>query len=568
MLVYLTRAVVSLLEPASGWEISPVNRKEHKRMEGALLAQLVGQDVGECHLERLLSYGEVGAVYLARQRMPNRPVTLTLLLFPEGMATRARQQFSTRFLQEAPRLWEVHHPYLEPLEAYGEWEGFSFLATPAQPERSLATILGQHGRCPATTVLSMLEQITAGLEHAHCRGLVHGALSLSHLLVSRSQQIQIAGLGLQRLLERRGILPVEAPCENGLTLAGTWLVAQRYLAPECRKLGQAADIRSDVYALGVILGELLTGRSPWSGEGSLEPATEEGQHLLPMRPTQYVDLPPSLERVLHQACAADPDRRFQRVSDLLAAFAEALEEEERAAVASACWFCPLLPAAGTTEPEARHSMQENELPGSTPFPWEVPHTVAPVEAPALFARSQPGQQDGKRSLRRHRMRVRRGRVRAHRPRQVSRRRLLGLLVKGGAVGALGVSVVSSGYLLTTALLKRQQPQGSSRGHPQQALNTALVFTNPRDGQQGLLVRLPNGTFVAYERRCTHVGVFVNYNSQTHMLVCPAHGAIFDPAHGGRVVQGPATRPLPQVPLRQGSDGTILIGDGGALPPVQ
>jgi Rieske Fe-S protein len=139
-------------------------------------------------------------------------------------------------------------------------------------------------------------------------------------------------------------------------------------------------------------------------------------------------------------------------------------------------------------------------------------------------------------------------------------------VKGLAFGGLGASVLSSGYLLTTALLKPSLPQGVGRSHPQQALNTAQVFTVPRDGRQGLLVHLPNGTFVAYERSCTHVGVYVNYDSKTHLLVCPAHGAIFDPAHGGRVLQGPATRPLPQVPLRTKHDGSMLIGDGGAHPP--
>ncbi len=62
-------------------------------MQGTLLEQLVGADVGECHLERLLSYGPLGAVYRAHRRLPNRPVMLTLLLFPEDMAARARQQF-------------------------------------------------------------------------------------------------------------------------------------------------------------------------------------------------------------------------------------------------------------------------------------------------------------------------------------------------------------------------------------------------------------------------------------------------------------------------------------------
>lgn len=562
MLVSLTRAVVSLLGARVRRGDLAGHRKERERMEGALLEQFIGQDVGECHLEQLVSYGWLGAVYQAHQLRSNRPVTLTLLVLPEGLSTQARQQFSARFLREAPALVEVRHPHLLPLEAYGEWEDYSYLVTPAQPAQSLVTILSQHGCCTATTALAMLEQITAGLEHAHCRGLVHGALSLSHLLVSQGQQIQIAGLGWQQLLEKRDMLPVAAPREQVLTLAGTWLAPQRYLAPECLHQGQAADIRSDVYALGVILDELLTGRSRF--RGTREPALEEGQPLLPRGLTQDVSFPPSLERVLRQALTADPGRRFQRVSDLLAAFAEGLEEEERSPMATTCWLCPLHPAVGTTELEAQHQMQEHESPGSTPFPWEMLRTLTPVEYPSLFSRSQLGQQHSKRSLARDRMRARRGHPHADRSRQISRRRL----VKGMALGALGAGVLSTGYLLTTALLKPPLPQVSGKSHPQQALNTAQVFTVPRDGRQGLLVRLPNGTFVAYERSCTHVGVYVNYNSQTHMLVCPAHGAIFDPAHGGRVVLGPATRPLPQVPIRTKNDGTILIGDVGAPPPVR
>jgi len=525
-------------------------------MKRTLLEQFVGQDVGDCHLEQLLGYGPLGAVYQAHQRLPKRPVMVTLLVYSDGLSTQARQQFRARFLRTAPRLSAVRHPHLLPLEAYGEWEEYPYLVTPAQPTRSLATILRQQGCCTPPTALTMLEQITAGLEHAHCQGLVHGTLSLSHLLVSNGLQIQTAGLGWQSLLERRGILPVAAPREQVLTLTGTWLVAQRYLAPECLHEGQTADIRSDVYSLGVILAELLTGRSPGSGTSAPEPAIEAGQHLLPVRLTQDIHLPPSLERVLHQALAQEPDRRFQRVSDLLAAFAEGLEEGTPAA--TNCWFCPLHPAVGITEPEGRHRMQEDKLLDATPFPWEMPPIPPSVEAPSFFSSAQSVQQHSKRFPARYRMWVRRGRLHSHRSHRISRRRLLGLLVKGGAVGVLGASVVGTGYLLTTTLLKPPVPQRSSRSHPQQALNTAQVFTVPRNGRQGLLVRLPNGTYVAYERSCTHVGVYVNYDSKTHLLVCPAHGAIFDPAHGGRVLQGPATRPLPQVPLHRGSDGTILI----------
>ncbi|MFL5661560.1 MAG: protein kinase, partial [Ktedonobacteraceae bacterium] len=134
-------------------------------MERVLLERFVGQNVGNCHLEQLLSYGQVRAVYQAHQAVPNRPVMLTLL-FPEGLPSRARQQFCTRFLREAPALAEVRHPHLVPLYTYGEWEGLSYMVNPVLSERSLATSLRQHGPCTPTTALAILQQITAGLEHA------------------------------------------------------------------------------------------------------------------------------------------------------------------------------------------------------------------------------------------------------------------------------------------------------------------------------------------------------------------------------------------------------------------
>src|SRR5947209_1819728 len=133
-------------------------------MEGILLERFVGQHVGNCHLEQLLSYGQVRAVYQAHQVTPNRSVMLTLL-FPQGLPSRARQQFCARFLREAPALAEVRHSHLVPLYAYGEWEGLSYMVNPALSERSLATILSQQGCCTPTTALAILEQITAGLDH-------------------------------------------------------------------------------------------------------------------------------------------------------------------------------------------------------------------------------------------------------------------------------------------------------------------------------------------------------------------------------------------------------------------
>src|SRR2546421_797396 len=98
--------------------------------------------------------------------------------------------------------------------------------------------------------------------------------------------------------------------------------------------------------------------------------------------------------------------------------------------------------------------------------------------------------------------------------------------------------------------------GTVIGYTNQATNSATSFTNPADGRGCLLIRLPNGNFVAAERVCTHEGVAVNYNSGNQKLVCPAHGAVFDPSNGCSHVSGPGNGPLAAVSIRVNADGTI------------
>src|SRR6266566_5026596 len=104
--------------------------------------------------------------------------------------------------------------------------------------------------------------------------------------------------------------------------------------------------------------------------------------------------------------------------------------------------------------------------------------------------------------------------------------------------------------------------GTVIGYTSQATNSAKSFSNPADGQGSLLIRLPNGNFVACERACTHAGVAVNYDSGSHQLLCPAHGAIFDPPNGFSHVSGSGPsglNPLPQVSIRVNAGGTISTG---------
>ncbi|GEM_PF-2832634 len=155
---------------------------------------------------------------------------------------------------------------------------------------------------------------------------------------------------------------------------------------------------------------------------------------------------------------------------------------------------------------------------------------------------------------------------AHRPglpRRVSRREALRFLIAGGSLalgaGASGIGIVGIARKLAGKNQQMTAAPDGVIGSTAQARNSASDFVNPRDGKAGLLVRLPDGSFVAYEKACTHRGVYVNYDPASHQLICPAHGAIFDPARGGAVTQGPATQALPKVSLHIDASGTIRIG---------
>ncbi len=459
-------------------------------MEPLIVDQLVEQIVSGCRVEQLLSHGRLSALYRAYHMELNRPVALTLLLLSEAVPAQQHEQVRIRFLQQAPRLVEVRHPYLLPVYGYGVWEGFPYLITAYRTEESLASLLAQQGAYTPEATLLLLEQVTAGLEYAHQNGLVHGMLTPAHLLLSQGRSLQIAGLGLLHLLERCGVLPIRDDHSSLFTPTGTPLVTTKYLAPECLQ-GRPATIRSDVYSLGVILLELVSGRlSLREADASqgIGPGGEGRETSL----QRHVDmLPHALKQVMHSTLAEDPRRRFQRVSDLLAAWAAGVEEQKE------------FPSYASTAPSRGHR--------------SVSH---------------------------------KGRI--------SRRRVTAVLAGSLAVGMLGVGSIKIASLMKPGLPGQSPTASSVIGHTSQALNTAQAFNQPGETEhrQRLLIHLPGGTFVAYKQGCTHSGVLVNYDSQRHLLVCPAHGAIFDPAQGGRVLHGPATRPLPQVTIHVNSDGTI------------
>ncbi len=519
-------------------------------MQVSPVHQLVGQHVGSCYVERLLSRGRLNAVYLAQQPMHRRYVAITTFLVPEQLSTEARSRFIARFMKEAAILVTLKHPHILPIYEYGEQMGCPYLVTPYVTEGSLADVLNSQGRYTPDDALFVLEQTAVALEYAHNRGVVHGMLKSGYILLRQQQTVQVAGFGLVRMLELNGIEHSTHPHAHLLSIGGTLLGVPEYNTPEWI-VGQPLSTRSDVYALGILLFELLNGSPPFTGTQPFEVMMQHVQHPLPSLCALRPDVPASVELVLNRALARNPAQRFSSPQELVIAFSDALKPGDISS-----W---------SVNTQTSRAYQE-AMPVSQGLPATNASTrVRANEQPLTWSKTQA--------------------IHSRRSTRVKRRRVVALLasvgVAAGIVGVVGfegsklthgignifhpqaasspVTKAASGQGTTDSTKKPMKPVanvGKMIGSANLATNTSTTFANPVDGKQSLLVHLPDGTFAAYESACTHQGVTVAYDPETHMLVCPAHGSIFDPAHGGSVVQGPAMQPLSQVVIHVNTDGSI------------
>lgn len=636
----------------------------------AVVDNLEGQTLGSCHVERLLGQGRLSAVYLGQQA-GQRTVAITAFLIPATFSAGARERFLSRFRREAQALVSLDHPHVLPIYEYGVQYGYPYLVTPYAADGSLANVLKQRGRCTPAFILQALQQIVAGLDYAHSRGVVHGTLKPANVLLHGSDEraLQVAGFSLVRILEMRGIEQGNGQYAHLLNIAGTFLGTPEYSAPECVQ-GQPADARSDMYTLGILLFELLSGTPPFTGSDPLAVAFQHIQQPLPSLRALCPDLPPALEAVVNQALARDPAQRFQSGAELASAFARALSggpaiasatsaqqaaaQPTKQIAATGNWQIlppvvtghlpavkpvPSVPeqatqamppmAAMPTSPEplilpASPLLSEQDVDALAvdPFEWWSKTFTGHLPPPSVSASTTGGLgAAGTYGPAR--------RPAARKP-GMKRRQVVAALAAGGLLVA-GFGGLSLAHMLEngtyqttagttsttgtapgtkktptqgqvasnttstptsqptakpttkpTATPTHTQPTatptsapptptptrsvptptptpshtGTVIGHTNQPTNTANGFTNPSDGHGSLLIHLPNGNFAAYEKACTHEGVAVYYDGGSHQLVCPAHGARFDPANGGSVLQGPANSPLPRVTIHVNGDGTI------------
>jgi serine/threonine protein kinase/ketosteroid isomerase-like protein len=278
---------------------------------------------GKYRLEQLIAHGGMGSVYRATHWQLERPVAIKILR-AEFLAD---PTVSERFHREARAAARLKHPNIVAIYDYGLLpNGGAYLVMELIEGRSLReemrTHAAQYGQMRPDRAASILSQVCAGIDAAHRQGIVHRDLKPDNIMIETSvdgtERVLVLDFGIAKLKDREYVL-------QGLTDENIVIGTPNYISPE-QCTGQTVDARSDVYSLGVILYEMLTGRVPFMSENTSSILLRHLQEP-PTPPSRFrPGLSRELEQVVLMALAKNPNMRFQSATR----FAECLIYEVRA----------------------------------------------------------------------------------------------------------------------------------------------------------------------------------------------------------------------------------------------
>lgn len=273
-----------------------------------------GQKINDRYeIIRMIGEGGMANVYLAQDTILDRKVAVKIL---RGDLA-GDEKFVRRFQREAISASSLTHPNIVEMYDVGEDDGKYFIVMEYVDGKTLKSLIKRRGALTLPEVIDIMMQLTSGLACAHDSYIIHRDIKPQNIMILDDGKVKITDFGIAMALN-----------SNELTQTNSVMGSVHYLPPE-QANGNGATIKSDIYSLGILMFELLTGKLPFKGENAVEIAIKQMKEQIPSVCKINPDIPQSVENIILKACAKNPKNRYDNVLEMREDLKNCMDPEKK-----------------------------------------------------------------------------------------------------------------------------------------------------------------------------------------------------------------------------------------------